>query len=199
MGGPLKRTIKPLRIKGKTPAARAEIKRFLTDYKTLVDRARRDVCFTILVWGQGVKRRSKLARKRRQIQATLRSLDHNAILSEDLDGVLIDDTFMSEKTKEFAQAKAAHMLIVLVEGAPGALAETHDFANDPDLAPKFFVLIPDEYKGGYSGRGAIRDLEAGYGGVYWYKRDAIDSCALLTTVVTRVEARRQIEYRKKAE
>ena len=61
------------------------------------------------------------------------------MFSEDLP---IQTGNISEKSKEFAQARAAHLIIILVEDAPGALAEAHDFCNHPDIAPNVYVMIP---------------------------------------------------------
>lgn len=97
---------------------------------------------------------------------------------------------LSEKTKEFAQARAAHLIIILLEDAPGALAEAHDFCNHPDIASKVYVMIPQKYEGGYSARGAIKDLDDGYGGVYWYAEQDLQACNVCKHAVRRTEARR---------
>ncbi len=81
------------------------------------------------------------------------------------------------------------------EATNKALAEAHDFCNHPELAGKFYIMIPDNYKDGYSGKGAIKDLSDGYGGVYWYHEDEIESCNVLNMAAKRVEARRNIMYR----
>jgi hypothetical protein len=55
-----------------------------------------------------------------------------------------------------------------------------------------YVLAPAEYAGGYSGQGAIKLLDEGYGGVYWYHKDELQSCNVKSKAVTRVRARQQI-------
>jgi len=62
-----------------------------------------------------------------------------------------------------------------------------------------FVMIPKKYRKGYSGKGAVRDLENGYGGVYWYGDTEIDDCDVLERALLRAEARRQIKARHQLE
>jgi len=100
----------------------------------------------------------------------------------------------SEKGKEFAQAIAADLVFVLLEDAPGALAEAHDFGNHPELASKMYVMIPRAYEEGYSARGAIKLLEDAYGNVFWYDPQDIESCKLLERAVARAEALRQLRH-----
>jgi hypothetical protein len=102
---------------------------------------------------------------------------------------------LSLKSIEFSQAQAAHLIIILVEDSPGAVAEAHDFCNHPELAPKICVLIPRKYKKGYSAQGAIRDLENAYGGVYWYSDRDLTVCKVCARVVNRAEALRFLRYR----
>ena len=147
---------------------------------------------SILVWGQSPIEKTRLADKRIQIRNELSNLGHNAMFSEDID-LSVDR--LSEKSKEFAQARAADIILILLQDSPGALAETHDFCNHPDIGPKVYAMIPTEYKEGYSGRGAIKDLDEAYGGVYWYDEYEIQNCNISTRAIDRAEALRHIIHR----
>ena len=152
------------------------------------------IAFNILVWGMSPDRDDPIAQKRKDIGTQLLKDGHNAMFSEDLSH-LNREPDLSETSKEFAQANAADLIIVLVEGAPGALAEVCDFCVRPDLAPKVYVMAPDSYKAGYAGQGALKELDEGYGGVYWYREEEVKACQVLTQACKRVWARRSIAYR----
>jgi hypothetical protein len=175
---------------GLTEPARVELARYLRRYNQYAEEVKQ-VALTILVWGPspGTKdpAAKRVADKRVQIRAELRRLGHNALFSEELTP---PDEFFSARASEYQQALAAHLIIVLVEGSPGALGELHDFCGDPKLAPKLLVMVPRRYEGGYSGQGALQDLDYGWGGVYWYDDKEIENCNVLTRAVRRAEARR---------
>jgi len=173
---------------GLTEAARAERARFEARRRRVLQEAQL-VSLSILVWGQNPASASPVAQKRKEIRDELERLGHNAMFSEDLASSGLG---LSAKSEEFAQAMAVHLIIILVEDAPGALAEAHDFCNHPKVAPNVYILIPQRYRDGYSAQGAIKDLEDGYGGVYWYADDEISSCNVKKLALKRAEARRQI-------
>ena len=176
-----------------TEEAQKERERFLSEVQKQAGRARK-ISLTVLVWGPSENTDNAVAVKRMNIRDRLRKIGHNALFSEEISD---KDFFkgLSEKGKEFVEVVSAHVVIVLLESSPGALAEAHDFCNHPDLAEKFYVMIPQQYKEGYSGQGAIKDLDDGFGGVYWYAEGEIESCRVLEKAVDRVEARRNIIYR----
>lgn len=176
---------------GLTKEAREERKRFERAYLKLLEEPG-EISLSILVWGQNPKKKTAASNKRRQIRDELLRRGHNAMFSEEIS---ITSGNLSEKSKEFAQACAAHLVIILVEDAPGALAEFHDFCDHPKIAPKLYVIVPDKYKDGYSGQGALKDLEAAYGGVYWYQDSEMTDCDLLQRTTDRAEALRHIIYR----
>lgn len=171
--------------------AQRERARFDAAYQTLLHEVH-EVSLSILIWGPTRRSSSTVATKRREIQRALKRLGHNAMFSEDLP---IQMSNISEKSREFAQARAADLIIILMEDSPGALAEAHDFCNHPDIAPNVYVMVPKRYRSGYSGRGAIKDLDDGYGGVYWYSGKELASCNVRDRVVKRAEARRCIQLR----
>lgn len=175
--------------KGLTPQAQAEWERFIAVYKGLMGKS---ISLSILVWGPDPKRDTPVSRKRTEIRDALIQSGHNAMFSEHIPS---DTRGVSEKTKEFAQALAAHLIVILIEDAPGALAEAHDFCNHPDIAPKVFVLVPRRYKKGYSARGALKDLDDAYGGVVWYADDDLSRCNVCSRVLRRAEALRQLHFR----
>lgn len=176
-----------------TEEAQKERERFLSEVSKQVERTRK-ISLTVLIWGPSENADNPVAVKRVNIRNHLRGIGHHALSSEEISD---KDFFkgLSEKSKEFLEVESAHVVIVLLESSPGALAEAHDFCNHPDLAEKFYVMIPRQYKDGYSGRGAIKDLDDAFGGVYWYAEGEIESCRVLEKAVNRVEARRNMIYR----
>ncbi|MDA1054326.1 MAG: hypothetical protein O3C40_28100 [Planctomycetota bacterium] len=176
---------------GLTKEAQEERKRFEEAYRAYLEEANK-VALSVLVWGQNPMGKTRLANKRIQIRDELIELGHNAMFSEDID---LSVEGLSEKSKEFAQARAADLIVILLEDSPGALAETHDFCNHPEIGPKVYAMIPDKYEAGYSGRGAIKDLDEAYGGVYWYEEGEIQSCNVRTRAIARAEALRHIVHR----
>jgi len=176
---------------GLSDAAKNKRALFEKKYKALLKNTR-EVALTVLVWGPNPHAESAVANKRREILDALLKLGHHAAFSEDIENP-IDG--LSEKSLEFAQALAADLIIILIEDAPGALAEAHDFSNVPELATKIYVMVPQKYHKGYSAKGALKDLSDGYGGVYWYEDDELNRCNVLERAVRRAEARRQILYR----
>ena len=152
------------------------------------------LALSILVWGMSPDRDAPIAKKRKDIGERLIEDGHNAMFSEDLTN-LGSALNLSEASRELAQAQKADFIIVLVEGSPGALAEVCDFCVRPDIAHKVYIMAPHSYGAGYPGKGDLRDLDEGYGGVYWYKEQDIADCNLLTQACKRVQARRSIAYR----
>lgn len=170
--------------------ARHENERFKTAYEARLREVEK-VPLTILVWGPNPQSESPVAKKRNEIREELKDLGYNAMFSEDLS---IQAGDISEKAKEFAQALEAHLIFILVESAPGALAEAHDFCNHPDIAPNLVVMIPKKYEEGYSARGAIKILGDAYNGVYWYEDEDLNICNLRKRAVDMAGARRWIRY-----
>ena len=177
----------------KTEAARQARRSFERRVEEQLKQEKR-IAFSILVWGMSPERDAPIAKKRTDIGNQLLEDGHNAMFSEDL-AHLGSNLDLSETSKEFAQANAADLIIVLVEGAPGALAEVCDFCVRPDIAPKVYIMAPESYRSGYAGQGALRELDEGYGGVHWYEPQEVVVCNLLTQARKRVQARRSIAYR----
>src|SRR5271165_2392543 len=124
-----------------TPAKQAR-RDFLAAYEKYSNEAK-SIALTILVWGPSPHADTPVARKRLAIRQHLQDMGHYAVFPEDLPTF---DRNASAKTKEYAQARAANLIIVLIEGAPGATAEVHDFGNDLDIFPKLQVMVPTKYR-----------------------------------------------------
>lgn len=152
------------------------------------------IAFNILVWGMSPNKDVPIASKRKEIRNQLINDGHNAMFSEDLTN-LGSGLNLSEASRELAQAREADFIIVLVEESPGALAEVCDFCVRPDIAHKVYIMAPDSYRDSYPGKGDLQDLDKGYGVVYWYKKEEVADCNLLTQACMRVQARRSIAYR----
>ena len=156
------------------------------------------IAFNILVWGMSPDRDTPITRKRIEIGNQLIEQGHNAMFSEDLTN-LCSDLDLSEASRELAQAREADFIIVLVEGSPGSMAEVCDFFIRPDIAYKVYIMAPHSYRDGYPGKGDLRDLDEGYGVIYWYRQQDVASCNLLVQACKRVQARRSIAYRSQPE
>ncbi|MDR3632343.1 MAG: hypothetical protein P4L84_00825 [Isosphaeraceae bacterium] len=180
---------------GLTPGAKRARKEFLAVYGRYIEEPRAQVSLNVLVWGPSPTSASAAAKKRIQVRDTLVTLGHHAAFSEDLPS---PSGRMSEKTKEYAQARAANLIVIFIEGAPGATAELHDFSSDLEIYHKIMVLVPVEYRKGYSARGAIQELEdaTSGGGVLWYREGDLEKCRVLTAVVKRAEALRIFKFRQ---
>lgn len=183
----------PRKSVGKTAVARAAHADFLRRFGVAQGEIRRTTSLTILVWGPKPRARGLVARKRRDIRSALRAIGHNALFSEEIPTTV----GRSLKSLEFEQAMAADLIIVLVEGAPGASTEVADFCNHPQLYQKFLVMVPIRYKKGYLMNGAIQELDAATGGgcVYRYDQRDLKSCRLLEKAIERAEGVRAIYYR----
>ncbi len=168
---------------GRTPEAQQMREVFIIHYKAELDKIRRTP-LDILVWGPGQTSGGPVRQKRIQIRDELLKHGHNAMFSEELEELGGD---LPLKLQELAQARLAHMIITLLEDAPGALGETHDFTGLPDVAWRFYLLVPNKYQDGYSARGAVFILSNLFNCVYWYGEGEIESCSVLTNVLRRVE------------
>ena len=178
-----------------TPEAEEARRAFEEAYHRQRERLRA-VSFNVLVWGPHADGTEPVARKRREIRDALIRRGHNAMLSEDLTS-LAEDELSSEQANEFFQAHACDVIVVLLEDAPGALAEVHDFSGNPELARKFVILVPREYEQGYSARGALRDLQEAYGVVHWYEEGDLPVCEVLAAALRKVEARRFLTLKRR--
>ncbi|MCI0558995.1 MAG: hypothetical protein MN733_10905 [Nitrososphaera sp.] len=154
------------------------------------------ISLSILVWGPSTQRDSRLGNKRTQIRDQLIARGHNAMFSEELPSPPLE---ISQKTLEFAQVKASHLALILIQDSPGALGEMHDFCNHPDVAWKIFVAVPRAYKAGYPAKGALRLLEEANGGVFWYEESDLSKCTVATRMIRRADARRELEFIMKRE
>lgn len=175
---------------GLTPEAEKERARFMAAYHSNLRRIKQ-VALSILIWGPDPKRDSPVARKRKELKDLLLADGHNAMFSEELAS---ENEQLSDKSLEFAQALAAHLIFVLVEDSPGAVAEAHDFCNHPEIASKICVLIPKRYKRGYSAKGAIKNLEDAHGGVFWYSDADLAQCHVCTRAIKRANGLRQLHW-----
>lgn len=175
-----------------TERARHQYLSFQERYQAQLARARSEVSLSILVWGPSLCVDSVVSRKRIEIRDALRRDGHSAAFSEELE---CSEPYTSLKSVELAQARTADLIIILLESSPGAVAETHDFADRPELVGKCYIFVPVAYRSGYSSRGILKDIEEGYGGVYWYEPDELRACDVLSRALKRAEARRQIEFR----
>ena len=183
----------PILSELKTEAAKRARKSFESQVEEQ-QKKEQQIAFNILVWGMSPDRDVPIAQKRKDIGNQLIEDGHNAMFSENLSH-LSQEPDLSETSKEFAQANAADLIIVLVEGSPGALAEVCDVCARPDVAPKVYVMVPDAYKTSYAGQGSLKELDEGYGSVHWYRRGEVEACSVLTQACKRVRARRSMAYR----
>jgi hypothetical protein len=180
---------------GLTPAARKARDRFIRDLEAY-HRKVRNVALNIIVWGPNPESAGPAPQKRKQIRAALIREGHNAMFSEEEEiASLIQG--ISEIEKEYPQAHYADLIIVLMEGAPGAIAEVCLFGLT-NFGGKFFVMMPTAYQNGFVAVGPIRELAEKHGGsVYWYAEEDLDSCNVMSEALKRATAIRYIKYREK--
>jgi len=192
---------------GLSKEAQQERLRFDKRRKAVLDKIR-SVSLSILVWGPGVtapskrksakkkrvrlsardKRKAQIEKKRSDIRQTLIELGHNAMFSEEFADA---DQELSESSKELAQALAAHLIIILLEEAPSATGELHEFFRNRDLISKIYVMLPQRLNQTYTAQGPLRLIAELQNGVYWYKDNEIPNCNVLTKAVHRAEALRE--------
>jgi hypothetical protein len=177
----------------KTPAARKALEEFKLSVRGELDRMG-EVALSILVWGPSPTSASPAAKKRIEIGRALSEAGHNAMFSEQLFDQ-VPKAGWSAKALEYAQAKHVHLIFILLEDSPGALAEAHDFIWFPNLAPKCTVLVPLEYRSGYSALGALKEHQDSTNGVEWYTRADLEACRVLGSVMRRSESMRLRVYR----
>lgn len=103
----MKKPVFPNIPPGLTPEAILARKQFMAKYQKMLDLAK-GVSFTILVWGPDPTSSSSVAKKRVDIRDELIRLGHNAMFSEDMPELGLG---LSEKSKEYAQAKAADVIL----------------------------------------------------------------------------------------
>ena len=148
--------------------------------------------FKILVWGPGLRSKSNVAEKRREIHRKLEAEGHESWFSEQFTK---RPPGVSLQSYELAQARVAQLIVMLVEAsASGVIGEMHDFCKHQDLLPKILLFFPEDMRHSYSGEGLVKDLDKGYRIVQWYTEIDITSCRVLTMVLEWVRARRSYEY-----
>ncbi len=109
-----------------------------------------------------------------------------------------DNRHLSLEFLEFNQARAAHLVILLVEReAIGSMGELHLFATNTALITKMYAVVPTEFEGTFSSGSVVWILDNGYGGVYWYKEIDVEKSNVFSKVILRVQARREIKYKEK--
>lgn len=172
----------------KTDAARKALEQFHQKYISQLARSM-EFSLSILVWGPSPSSQSPAAKKRVEIGRFLADEGHNAMFSEQLAEVHVPGT-PTAKEREYAQAKLVHLIFILIEGSPGALAEAIDFICFPQIAQKCVILVPNEYRSGYAASGPLREHEDGYRGVFWYSAKDLQECNVLGEVKIRSRARR---------
>lgn len=178
---------------GLTPEAQRELERWDAERQALIDEIKK-IPLRVLVWGPGAGSTSPVAAKRVQIRDALAAEGFVAVFSEIWAGAAPG---LSQKTNELTQALPAHLIIILIEGSPGALAEMHDFSSHPDIVRIMYVMCPRRYASGYSAQGAGRILDLAYGNVYWYEDDEIADCKVLARALERAIALREDVASKK--
>jgi hypothetical protein len=104
---------------------------------------------------------------------------------------------ISETDKEFVEADHADLIIVLMEGAPGAIAEVCTMGI-AQFGRKFCVMVPKEYKDGFVANGPLRDLSEKYGGdIFWYTKEDLAACNVKGRALKQATAIRYKRYREK--
>ena len=172
---------------GLTPEAQRELERWDEDRQALIVQIKA-IPLRILVWGPSSASPSPVAVKRVQIRDALIAEGFLAVFSE----IWADAASgLSQKTNELTQALTSHLIIILIEGSPGALAEMHDFSSRQDIARKMLVMCPRKYSDGYSIKGAGAILNVAFGNLDLYQDGEIENCNVLTRALARAIALRE--------
>jgi hypothetical protein len=169
-------------------AAQEENERFLSAVTQELQQISENIALTVLIWGPDPESPNPVAAKRKEIWEKLRIAGFNAKMSEEISTAKKDG--MALKLQEKAQAKYAHLIIVLVEGSPGASAEVHDFLHYREIARKMVIMIPRAYKKGYGGQSIAFDA-AFCRKVYWYGENAIEKCYVRREAMNAANTARQ--------
>lgn len=178
---------------GLTPEAQRELERWDAERQALIAEIKK-IPLRILVWGPGTASPNPVATKRVQIRDALLAEGFVAVFSEIW---ATAEPVLSQKTNELTQALTAHLIIILIEDSPGALAEMHDFSSHQDIVRIMYVMCPRRYESGYSAQGAGKVLDLAYGNVYWYEDGEITDCKVLTRALERANALREVTAYKK--
>lgn len=172
---------------GLTPEAQRELERWDAERQALVADIKK-ISLRILVWGPSPTSPSPVAQKRVQIRDALVAEGFLAVFSEIW---ATAEPGLSQKTNELTQALTAHLIIILIEGSPGALAELHDFSSREDIGRKMLVMCPRKYSDGYSITGAGAILNKAFGNLDLYEDGEIENCNVLTRALARAVALRE--------
>ena len=175
---------------GLSPAAKALADRVMPLVQQQLHEIQK-VPIAVLIWGPNPTDTSPLAEKRRGLRTLLRGEGHWACFSEEL----VDPALpINPRIQQICQADHFD-LVVSLPGAPGSIAEIHDFVRDQTLMNKITVFVNEDFDHGYSNQ-SLR----GSGGTNAYRvityktTDLHDSCGLIEqTVQLDVQA---LRYRK---
>ncbi len=108
-----------------------------------------------LIWGPAPNAGTPIAGIRASLKNELIANGHHARFSEDL----IDPTLkLSVLTQQVTHAEAFDIVFSLPD-SPGSIAELHDFARIPSVAPKIVAFIDNRWNSGYS-NSALMQLES---------------------------------------
>ena len=105
-----------------------------------------------LIWGPAPSAGTPIANARVQLREQLTVRGHLARFSEEL----VDPTLpYSIFSQQLAQAKAFDIVFSLPD-SPGSIAEIHDFARIPDLAPKVVGFLNSRWNNGYANQSLMQ-------------------------------------------
>jgi len=171
----------PLKLEP-SPAGEVLRKDFLKRLTARLDEYR-NLPLNILVWGAGAGSTSPARKKREDIKSELNKLNHNAMFSEDLESYGTD---LPLTVVEKAQVETVDMVIVLMEDAPGTIAEVQRFATQAHLSKKFCIMIPKNYDGGFVGKDITDLISPQVQNVFWYTSEELARCDVLTHALKQV-------------
>lgn len=125
-----------------------EVERRRLDTLAKVER----IPIAVLLWGPSVTSDTPQAQTRLLLREALTLRGHLARFSEDL----IDPSCgHSLVIQQVAQAES-HDIVISVPGTPGSIAEIHDFARVPGIAPKIVTFLDNDWSSGYSNQSLIQ-------------------------------------------
>lgn len=105
-----------------------------------------------LIWGPAPTAGTPISDARVRLRDELSARGHLARFSEELVDPALPYSIFSQ---QLAQAKAFDIVFSLPD-SPGSIAEIHDFARIPDLAPKVVGFLNSRWNNGYSNQSLMQ-------------------------------------------
>ncbi len=138
-----------------------------------------------LIWGPTPQAATPVAGARVHLRNLLNERGHHARFSEDL---LDPVSEYSVFAQQIAQAKAFDVVFSIPD-SPGSIAELHDFARIPGVAPKIVAFLDQAWCGGYASQSLIQLESIATCRIQLYDASQLPTCVIAkaTDMVRRLQ------------